>query len=83
MECAVCLRDWNSTECVPRMLPCGHSFCETCLSGLYKLSGEGISGILTCPSCNKELNFNSKEDLSNLAKNFSLIQMGELKSATS
>ena len=79
MECAVCLRDWNSTECIPRMLPCGHSFCETCLGGLYKLSGEGISGIMTCPSCQKEHNFNSKEDLSNLVKNFALIQMSDMQ----
>ena len=81
MECAVCLRDWDSTECIPRMLSCGHSFCEQCLDGLYKMpGGEGISGIVTCPSCNKEHKFNSKEELSNLVKNFALIQMGELKS---
>ena len=79
MECAVCLREWNSQTCIPRMLPCGHSFCEECLDGVYKQSGEGISGVLTCPSCNQEHKFNSKDDLRKLVKNFALLQMSDLQ----
>ncbi len=50
MECNVCLNEWSSHSCIPRMIPCGHSFCSQCLQLLYKPSTDRLS----CPTCLKE-----------------------------
>ena len=47
MECNVCLNEWSEQKCIPRMLPCGHSFCGDCLLLLFKPSSKE----LTCPKC--------------------------------
>jgi len=47
MECNVCLNEWDEDRCIPRMLPCGHSYCGDCLSLLYKPSCQELS----CPKC--------------------------------
>ena len=47
MECNVCLNEWSEQKCIPRMLPCGHSFCGDCLLLLFKPSNKE----LTCPKC--------------------------------
>ncbi|KAL1774570.1 E3 ubiquitin-protein ligase TRIM68 isoform X1 [Sigmodon hispidus] len=47
MNCPICvtfLRD-------PVSINCGHTFCRSCLSGLWKLSGESQVLGYTCPLC--------------------------------
>ena len=31
MECTICQNEWDSDKHIPRILPCGHSFCESCI----------------------------------------------------
>ena len=45
LECAICYENFT----VPKMLQCGHTFCEKCLQELYNASGQ--PGYLTCPTC--------------------------------
>ncbi|XP_063599739.1 uncharacterized protein LOC134776041 isoform X1 [Penaeus indicus] len=45
MECKVCLDAYNDCEKRPRNLPCGHSFCSSCIEDLIR------QGMLTCPNC--------------------------------
>ncbi|KDQ53910.1 hypothetical protein JAAARDRAFT_136452 [Jaapia argillacea MUCL 33604] len=40
--CDVCLEGYNSVNCVPHAVACGHIFCLRCLQSLTKLS---------CPLC--------------------------------
>ena len=34
MECELCFNQWNSENRIPKILPCGHSYCIQCLSNL-------------------------------------------------
>ncbi|CAI2387044.1 unnamed protein product [Moneuplotes crassus] len=71
-ECPVCMLDWCSQSCIPKMLMCGHSYCENCLKLLFQ-EVEG-SGIVQCPTCMQEHKFASKEEMEQkVATNFSLI----------
>ena len=36
MECELCFNQWNSDSRVPKILPCGHSFCIKCLYSLIE-----------------------------------------------
>ncbi|XP_034246726.1 uncharacterized protein LOC117648342 [Thrips palmi] len=42
MECPVCCEAWDLQEVRPKVLPCSHSVCATCLKGLRKRR---------CPTC--------------------------------
>ncbi|BBN09842.1 hypothetical protein MPTK1_4g23130 [Marchantia polymorpha subsp. ruderalis] len=60
-ECIVCFQPYDHTIHVPRVLSCGHSFCEPCLYELHTTwqpstskAGEDpqSGGLLRCPECN-------------------------------
>ncbi|KAK8753933.1 hypothetical protein OTU49_002980 [Cherax quadricarinatus] len=44
-ECKVCIVNYDKTKHRPRTLPCGHTFCSLCLTGMIKKDN------LTCPTC--------------------------------
>ena len=47
-ECLVCLQNYNNVERKPYLLPdCGHTFCASCLSQLYRVNKR------LCPKCRK------------------------------
>ncbi|KAF8357386.1 hypothetical protein PRIPAC_92381, partial [Pristionchus pacificus] len=50
-SCAVCCEVFASAGAIPRVLDCGHTFCEICIG---KLSNNSMfnSSRITCPSCN-------------------------------
>lgn len=47
MECSVCYSTFDSHEHRPRTLPCGHTFCTTCIEGVV----DRTSSTARCPSC--------------------------------
>lgn len=61
MPCAICLCDYKD----PRILPCGHSFCEDCIKSAV------INYKLICPSC-REKHKNIEVGL--FPKNYGLIE---------
>jgi len=70
MECTICLRYWNQGDCIPKSLPCGHSFCTTCLEDLFNSKKIGV----LCPICNVQHKMTLSE-LQSLPKNFSLLAL--------
>lgn len=50
MECPVCLGRLSA----PKVLPCGHSFCETCLEPLIRT--ERDQRLVSCPECRETAN---------------------------
>ncbi|CAG9331010.1 unnamed protein product [Blepharisma stoltei] len=45
MECPVCLNNWSLEATIPKILKCGHSFCQACIHQLCRNSQ------ISCPSC--------------------------------
>ncbi|CAN1234531.1 E3 ubiquitin-protein ligase TRAF7 [Linum perenne] len=70
-ECPVCLQSYNGDETLPRVLPCGHTACESCLKSLperYHLT-------VRCPACTQLVKFPSSLGPSSLPKNIDLLRM--------
>ena len=74
MECEFCLNPWNSDFRIPKILPCGHTFCLKCLYGLKdKLKKDEK---FKCPSCKREIDtIKNKKDILNLPKNSQLLSL--------
>ncbi|KAG7164693.1 uncharacterized protein LOC121871292 [Homarus americanus] len=48
LECTLCYEEYNETGRRPRCLPCGHTFCSSCVaSSIFRSK-------VTCPNCRKE-----------------------------
>ena len=70
MECTICLQNWNADDCIPKSLPCGHSFCTQCLAAIFAKQKAG----LTCPTCMTNYKMTQAE-VQGLPKNFSLLAL--------
>src|SRR4051812_29679270 len=49
IACCVCMEQYKD----PKILPCGHSFCSTCLESWFIRDPNGFSH---CPLCRTEVN---------------------------
>ena len=55
------------------ILPCGHTFCQSCILSQIKKNSKKI---FKCPSCNTELNsLKTEEDVLNLKKNSAILTL--------
>ena len=61
--CPICFDHYNDKEKIPRILTCGHTFCQHCLMDLR------TSNILTCPTCRNYFS----PDVKQLIKNFTIL----------
>lgn len=49
IQCSICTEEYNdSPQRLPRLLPCGHTFCTVCLTCLISLKQPGT---IVCPFC--------------------------------
>ena len=74
MECEICQNPWNTENRIPKILPCGHSFCLSCLKELFK-NHNSQQNIFKCPSCKNEITFLTYNDVLNLRNNNDLISL--------
>lgn len=73
MECDNCKQEWDNKKHVPRILSCGHSICEECLS---KIIGESKDKGVNCPTCNvAQMDLKSVDDINKLKKNAFIIRI--------
>ena len=58
VNCGLC----NHILYKPKILPCGHSYCQFCLDGIIQFDEAG-KGHLTCPAnnCEQNVKLNAKE----------------------
>ena len=75
MECEYCLGTWNTDYRVPKILPCGHTFCTKCLYAIVEKNKKS-QAIFKCPSCKREIDsIKCKKDVFNLPKNTQLLSL--------
>ena len=63
-ECSVCFEEYDNQDRFPKILPCGHTYCNNCLKGLIK------NKKIKCPKCRKE---NNVKHINNLIKNYEIL----------
>lgn len=81
MECPSCHSPWSSEDHIPRILPCGHTICESCCISRF------IYSKILCQECNTYHKFEIDRDFSDtddeflfkcintLSKNFTLLSI--------
>ncbi|XP_010459881.1 PREDICTED: uncharacterized protein LOC104740860 [Camelina sativa] len=69
-ECPVCLQSYDGESSVPRVLSCGHTACEECLTNLPKKFPDTIR----CPACTVLVKF-PHQGPSALPKNIDLLRL--------
>ena len=75
MECEYCLNTWNPDYRIPKILPCGHTFCVKCLYSIVD-KNKKIEAIFKCPNCKIEIDsIKCKKDIFNLPKNTQLLSL--------
>ena len=59
--CSICLDPYSAAgDVVPRMLDCGHDFCEGCLDQILRpLLASKSRKVLPCQTCRKECSVKS------------------------
>ncbi|KAJ6744652.1 FINGER (CCCH TYPE) PROTEIN putative-RELATED [Salix purpurea] len=70
-ECPVCLSTYDGECTIPRVLPCGHTTCESCLKNIpqkYPLT-------IRCPACTQLVKYPSQQGPSSLPKNIDLLRL--------
>ena len=89
MECEICFNAWNTEKRIPKILPCGHTFCQSCLLEILQ---ENLlkRATFNCPSCKMSINtIISDNDINNLRNNKNLLsligkmEMQKIKTITS
>ena len=74
MECDLCQSTWNSDYRIPKILPCGHTFCQKCLYGM--MDKHKKEEIFKCPNCKMEMGeIKCKKDILKLPKNTQLLSL--------
>lgn len=49
LSCTLCLNSFNSSNRIPRILRCGHTFCSKCIETLANSSSISMSHFISCP----------------------------------
>ena len=74
MECELCSSQWNLDCKIPKILPCGHTFCLKCLYGIMEKHNKEEP--FKCPNCKREIEMlKTKKDINSLPKNIQLISL--------
>ncbi|KAM6470503.1 E3 ubiquitin-protein ligase TRIM65 [Liasis olivaceus] len=77
LTCCICLEIFST----PVTVPCGHSFCEKCISSHWDKEEQGLNGqkVRTCPECRKS--FPERPELSKTVQLDNLVELLRLEGA--
>ena len=79
LTCCLCFELYNTTQKVPKALPCQHTFCAPCLAKYMQTADENGQEY-KCPMCKEKFAFPCRvRGVSDLRTNFSVMDMLELK----
>ena len=67
-ECSVCLNTYNPSDHRPKILPCSHTFCKSCIHELCNQVQP------KCPICEKDI---EKHDIIAITTNFGTLELIE------
>uniref|UniRef100_A0A8R1DHF2 RING-type domain-containing protein n=1 Tax=Caenorhabditis japonica TaxID=281687 RepID=A0A8R1DHF2_CAEJA len=59
ITCQVCYEVFNHATRVPKLLPCGHNFCESCIFSLCVHQQFYLLDAIKCPTCRREFSTNT------------------------
>ena len=77
MECEICLKSWNIDDRIPKILPCGHTFCLICIKEILDKSLKEKC-VFKCPTCTVEIeSILTYKDILNLKQNNALISFSK------
>ncbi|KAF6170540.1 hypothetical protein GIB67_031948 [Kingdonia uniflora] len=68
-ECPICFQIYDTISTIPRVLPCGHSICQTCLPQLP----QRFTNTIRCPACTQLVKYLQAQGPSSLPKNIDLL----------
>lgn len=55
LTCSTCLYTYDNGEHTPKLLPCSHTVCKTCLEKMTSLPGVRESDSFRCPICRQSI----------------------------
>ena len=77
MECDICMIEWDTQIRIPRLLQCGHTFCQNCLLNLLSTATKNNSDFF-CPNCmTKHKDISNNSNILSLIKNYNLLRIVE------
>ncbi|CCD65532.1 RING-type domain-containing protein [Caenorhabditis elegans] len=59
ITCEVCFEVFNHENRPPKLLPCGHNFCESCIFSLCLHQEYYLLDSIKCPTCRREFTTNT------------------------
>ena len=72
MECDICLTEWDPNKRIPRLLSCGHTFCQECLKQMFNKCKKEKKKF-QCPTCNTiQDNLYEEKDILSLINKYNL-----------
>ncbi|TMW55284.1 hypothetical protein Poli38472_013175 [Pythium oligandrum] len=84
LECELCNEPYDeSDEHLPRLLSCGHTFCQSCLDDWSSVGASTALGharahevaVMECPTCRRPTQYTAVEGARSLPKNFELLRV--------
>lgn len=77
MECEICKNPWNIDKRVPKILVCGHTFCQSCINQTLEESKKKKTPF-KCPLCKVEINsILEYKDITQLRNNIGILSLIE------
>lgn len=76
-SCMICYDPFNTGKRIPKVFPCGHTFCLSCVGGLMKNRSFLSSSTVICPTCRQNTRYSMSLGADKVPTNFSVLSMLE------
>ncbi|EGT32530.1 hypothetical protein CAEBREN_02584 [Caenorhabditis brenneri] len=76
-SCMICYDPFNTEKRIPKVFPCGHTFCLSCVQGLMKNRTFMSSSTVYCPTCRQNTRYSMSAGAEKVPTNFCILAMLE------